>query len=234
MPPARRSSITFHVARRASGSIPVVGSSRKSTSGADSTASARSSLRFWPPESCRTLVLALVSRPTSSSAPMVRRSTPLARPMRVNRPGNVVVPDRATGRPASSLSPFHRSTVSATVRSPRNPPSCSMIPTRRRSSRRCRIGSRPSTRTVPSVAGVKPSSTSIVVVLPAPFVPSRAKISPLGTVKETPRTASKSPYLCRNPPTSITLSRPAASVPVTSTPCRNVMWTIFASPPFYR
>ena len=51
-------------------------------------------------------------------------------------------------------------------------------------------GSRPSTRTVPDVAGASPSTTSSRDVFPAPLVPSNANSSPRRTEKLTPRTAS--------------------------------------------
>ena len=54
-------------------------------------------------------------------------------------------------------------------------------------------GSVPSTRTAPDVGARKPSSISMVVVLPAPLGPSTATISPASTVNDTPRTASTSP-----------------------------------------
>src|ERR1039457_5133637 len=96
----------------------------------------------------------------------------------------------ATGRGALSV-PAHIRPVSATVRSGGNPPSCSMIPIRRRTRARSRQGSQPSTRTAPPAGGASPSSSSIVEVFPAPLVPSNAKSSPRRTEKVTPRTASK-------------------------------------------
>ena len=48
------------------------------------------------------------------------------------------------------------------------PPSCSMIPIRRRTRARSRQGSQPSTRTAPWAGGARPSGTSIVEVFPAP------------------------------------------------------------------
>ena len=51
MPSSRRPPISSHDWRRAAGSKPVVGSSRKISSGSPAMPSARSSRRRWPPES---------------------------------------------------------------------------------------------------------------------------------------------------------------------------------------
>ena len=53
MPRSRRPAMTSHACRRADGSKPVVGSSRKSSSGSPTSASAKSSRRRCPPESAR-------------------------------------------------------------------------------------------------------------------------------------------------------------------------------------
>ena len=54
MPSERSERIMSHAARRAAGSKPVVGSSRKTSSGLPTSATPRSSRRFWPPESVLT------------------------------------------------------------------------------------------------------------------------------------------------------------------------------------
>src|SRR5690348_747167 len=69
-----------------------------------------------------------------------------------------------------------------------------MTPTRGRSVAASRRGSRPSTRTVPLSAWRKPSQISMVVVLPAPFGPSRANTAPRGAASEIPSTARRAPY----------------------------------------
>ena len=56
-----------------------------------------------------------------------------------------------------------------------------------------RQGFVPSTSTLPSLAWRNPSRISTVVVLPAPFGPRNAKISPRRTSRSIPRTASVSP-----------------------------------------
>ena len=65
--PSERSERTIsQAARRAAGSKPVVGSSRKSSSGSPTSATPRSSRRFWPPESVFTRASRFSSRPTSA------------------------------------------------------------------------------------------------------------------------------------------------------------------------
>src|SRR2546425_12503295 len=54
--------------------------------------------------------------------------------------------------------------------------------------------STPATKTSPRSACRSPSKISHVVVLPAPFGPTRPKTSPAPTVKEMPSTARTSPY----------------------------------------
>jgi hypothetical protein len=51
---------------------------------------------------------------------------------------------------------------------------------------------RPKTRASPCVGRAMPSSTLIVVVLPAPFLPRKPKIDPSGTRRSSPRSASTS------------------------------------------
>ena len=58
--------MTFHAARRATGSKPVVGSSRKTRSGSPTSARPTSRRRRWPPDRRPTRSSAFSSRPTSS------------------------------------------------------------------------------------------------------------------------------------------------------------------------
>src|SRR5690606_23611084 len=67
----------------------------------------------------------------------------------------------------------------------RSPPSC------------CHV--RPSTSTAPASGSISPSRISIVVVLPAPFGPSRPNRSPVCTSRSRPATATPSPYRLRSP-----------------------------------
>src|SRR5687768_6512964 len=67
----------------------------------------------------------------------------------------------------------------------------------------------PRTLTSPLSGARRPSRISTVVVLPAPFGPSKPKISPGATSKLTPSTAWTDPYALRTSPTRMTA--PAAS-----------------------
>src|SRR5262245_13129638 len=58
---------------------------------------------------------------------------------------------------------------------------------------------RPNTRALPAVGRVMPSSTLMVVVLPAPLRPRKPKIEPAGTCRSTPRSASTLSYALRRP-----------------------------------
>ena len=60
-------------------------------------------------------------------------------------------------------------------------------------------GSKSNTFTSPDVKFRKPSRISTVVVLPAPFGPRSANISPFATVKSIPATANLSPYFFTSP-----------------------------------
>jgi hypothetical protein len=176
-PASHNARIVAHERRRADGSKPVVGSSRNSTSGSPTSPTARSSRRRWPPESADTRTRSRSSSPTSSSSSPARRGRGY---------------QRACMR-----------RTSPTVSMPGSDVSCSTTPMRARNARSARAGSNPRTRTVPDVAWRWPSRISVVVVLPAPFGPSRQKTSPGATVNETPRTASWSPYDRRRSRTSM-------------------------------
>src|SRR5262245_32533960 len=68
------------------------------------------------------------------------------------------------------------------------------------------------TRTSPAVGAMRPPSIRRVVVLPAPFGPSRPKISPGATRKETSATAVRSPNL-RTSWEAVSTGRPRAHTP---------------------
>src|SRR5580765_3641927 len=72
--------------------------------------------------------------------------------------------------------------------------------------RRCRKGSAPKTRTVPSSGASSPQMVRIVVVLPAPSGPMTPNISPASTLNETPSSAFVGPKLLRRPSMEITAS----------------------------
>src|SRR5437016_11960231 len=61
----------------------------------------------------------------------------------------------------------------------------------------------PDTNTCPSSALRRPSRISTVVVLPAPFGPSRPKISRSFTRNDMPSTATRLPYRFRSPSTTM-------------------------------
>ena len=70
--------------------------------------------------------------------------------------------------------------------------SCSWMPSRCRSAGASEAQRSPSTSTSPESGSVSPSQISIVVVLPAPFGPSRPKHSPARTSSSMPSTATTS------------------------------------------
>lgn len=187
MPALRSSRTSSQVSRRPSGSMPVVGSSRKSTSGCPTSAIARSSRRRSPPDSCFT-------------------RTPARRPE-----SPTCASTSSMGR-ASLVQPAHIRMVSVTVSSEGKPPSWSITPVRGRTAVRSEYGSNPRTFTWPPLGFASPSSSSTVEVLPAPFVPSSAKISPSRTENETPRTASK-PFAYRRLSPSTSIASMSSSLP---------------------
>ena len=73
------------------------------------------------------------------------------------------------------------------------PPSWSIAPTRPRAA--AAPGWAPSTRMLPESGGMRPRSIEIVVVLPAPFGPSRASVWPRSTARLRLSTASTGPKL---------------------------------------
>ena len=105
--------------RRAWGSKPVVGSSRKSSSGRPMMPSATSTRRCWPPESREMRVLACASRPTAAMTSSMSR-----------------------GR---GYRPAYWRSCSRTVTSPACPVACRTIPMRAFQSRPALPGSAPST-----------------------------------------------------------------------------------------
>src|SRR5579884_3933877 len=133
----------------------------------------------WPPERLAKLVLRLSARPHCSS--------------------NCSRLTRLRGAVAN------RSRASQTLRRPGSADSCNWLPIRRRRLARCVQGSRPRTRIWPPSACRSPCRHSTVVVLPAPLGPSRPKISPAATSKDTSSTATIDPYILRSPRTSMTI-----------------------------
>src|SRR5512143_1784654 len=70
---------------------------------------------------------------------------------------------------------------------------CGITPIERRTPSGSPTTSKPATRAVPDVGGIRVVSMRMSVDLPAPFGPSRPKISPCATEKPTASTAVKSP-----------------------------------------
>src|SRR5664279_2752990 len=90
--------------------------------------------------------------------------------------------------------------VSSTVRSLSIPPLCSTADTKPREIAWC--GDIPRTETSPELGRDRPRITSIVDVLPAPFGPRKATISPDAMLKSMPSTAWTGPKLLCTPRSS--------------------------------
>ena len=142
-----------HSWRRACGSRPVVGSSRKSSSGPPTSAQASASRCFCPPESVPTRARALLAELHQRDHLVDRRALMIEAAKQRQRFRD----RRACPRAAFPAA------------------GCRAAGAARRS--RC-FHVRPSTCTSPESGSVRPSQISIVVVLPAPFGPSRPKHSP--------------------------------------------------------
>ena len=82
-------------------------------------------------------------------------------------------------------------TSSRTLRYSISAPVCSIPPTAPAAT--ASDGAIPNSDTVPASGRVRPSTISIVVVLPAPFGPSRATVSPGAMARSTERTARTPP-----------------------------------------
>ena len=167
MPRSRRPAMTFHAARRATGSKPVVGSSRKTSSGSPTSARPTSRRRRWPPDSRPTRSSAFSSRPTSSIVSATGRGSRVVRRPQLER--------LADGQLRLRL---------ALLQDDPDP----RAPAR---GRRARDRSRARATSPPSRLR-KPSRISTVVVLPAPLGPRKAKISPRCTASETARARPRS------------------------------------------
>src|SRR5213080_2324217 len=88
---------------------------------------------------------------------------------------------------------------SRTVSSMSSVSSCGTTPSRERIFTPSRIGSRPNTRSVPSVMGETQPIILIVDVFPAPFGPRKPKASPLRKSKSIASTAVSSPKRLTSP-----------------------------------
>ena len=156
VPPARRSRTMSHMPLRSSTSTPAVGSSRNSTFGWCDSALAISTRRIMPPESSRTCASRLSQR--RELAQQLLELGLVAR-----------LAEQAAGVADGVRGPWRRCRAS--------PPAA---PARRmlRAARKSVTTSWPRMAIEPSVRLVMPQVIEISVVLPAPFGPSSARISP--------------------------------------------------------
>ena len=168
-PSAANETMSFRRPRRALASIPAVGSSRKRVFGLPASASATASRRRCPPDRPP------ASRSASDPRPSLRRTS------------SVVA---ASGKWART-----RSTAALTRRPEGNVTSCSTAPTSRRDAGR--RGSPPSSVARPASGRRSPSMMATAVDLPAPFGPSRARISPRRSSMSTPSSATILPNVFR-------------------------------------
>ena len=167
--PSRYERSSAQMARRECGSIPLVGSSRKTVDEAPISETARHSLRFWPPESASALVCVFSARVTCSRSVRIAASSSAPR------------------RPLSE--PYSRRCC-AGVSCAKIVLSCGHTPSDWRiATIAVRIES-PSIHASPPSGGMSPVSIEMVVVLPAPFAPSSAVIWPRRISRSRPCTAT--------------------------------------------
>jgi hypothetical protein len=169
------------MSRRSSTSTPAVGSSKNKIFGSCASALAISTRRFMPPDSCM-IVVSFLSQSDKSRSTFSRCASFGGLP---NRP-------RLNRTVAQTLS-------NASVAS-----SCGTRPILERAARNSLMMSWPSARTTPELGRTMPQMMLINVVLPAPFGPSSAKISPRRISRSTLFNASK--------PEAYVLVRPATEM----------------------
>ncbi len=166
------SEIRARTAAAPSGSSPDVGSSRKSTSGSERSALARATRRRCPVEKPRHSRSA--SRPRSKRS---SRSLIVALIAAPRRPRSAAVISRFSRGVSRSSTPAFSVSTDVLERT--------VAP--------WAMGSRPSTDTEPESGVSTPLRSRIVVVLPAPLWPSRARTEPSGIENDTSDTTSRSP-----------------------------------------
>ena len=147
----------FHRARRALRSMPEVGSSRRTSLDPPTSAIDTDSLRLLPPESDPDYLSLSTVRPTSLTM------------------SSISFVFLAGSPPLSSKK---RSRCSIGVKSSNKTSCWGHTPINWRTSCMSLNTSRSKTEAFPSVGTIRPVSIEIVVVLPAPFWPSSAKICP--------------------------------------------------------
>ena len=188
--PCSASSLTAcHTSIRAWGSSPAVGSSRKMTCGSPMRLIAISRRRRIPPEYVDTF---------RSPAPVNEKRSSSARAI---VPGSLRCRNRATS--ARFSLPLRISSTAA---------NCPVRLMDSRTSAACVTTSKPLTRAVPASALSSVDRIFTIVVLPAPFEPSRAKMLPRATSKSTPRSTSSVLYDFFTPCTWIANPRMWSSV----------------------
>ncbi len=201
-----RSSMCCQMARRDWGSRPRVGSSRKSTWGSETRAMAMLSLLFIPPEYFLTFSPARSVRPiTSSSSSDLFLASCAPSPC---RPAMRRRFSRASRRSAMAVS-------------------CGEMSINRFTERGSSRMSWPNTAAVPLVGLSRQHSILMVVVLPAPFGPSRENNSPCSMERSTPSTAVRSPKLLDRAMVSTAATAPSAGVAALV----SVRVSLFMSPP---
>mmetsp|Transcript_16278 Transcript_16278/g.50523 ORF Transcript_16278/g.50523 Transcript_16278/m.50523 type:complete len:205 (+) Transcript_16278:418-1032(+) len=155
--------ITSHIWRRAIGSMPALGSSKKTTRGAPISEIATESLRRLPPDSERDSFTRCGSRPHSSTS---------------------ISMTCFAVSPVSPCSPAYRSRCSSTVRRSCVASNCGQYPIIARVASASATMSFPQMVASPRVGICSPQRIEIVVVLPAPLVPRNPNTSPLCTPNE--------------------------------------------------
>jgi len=163
-----RSMRISHSSFRDMGSRPVVGSSRKMRSAPEAMTMATRTLRFIPPERLRFSLLACSLIPTFSTESSARRFASLRSSPLHNRYDVII----CTGD------------IHAIARA-----SCGTTAIRSRSRLASAITSRPSMLAPPSLGSSRVERMRVSVVLPAPFLPMRAKIPEVGMRKLTDESA---------------------------------------------
>ena len=186
-PPDNRA-ISCHIAVRASGSRPAVGSSRNRICGRCTRPRATSRRRCMPPEYVLTRRPAASARSNRSSSSSARARTAAPR-----------MPNRWPCRMR-----FSRPVAIGSL-----PDFCATTPIRRRTWSGRLSTSRPCTTAVPWSGRASVVRILMVVDLPAPFGPSRPKITPRGTVMLSP---SRARTPSRRPRTAYVFTRPLASM----------------------
>ncbi|MNH19372.1 hypothetical protein D3C79_791050 [compost metagenome] len=119
-----------------------------------------------------------------------------------------------------------RSRFCRTLSSPYSEKLWDMKPTRLRVARSLAFTGRPSRVALPSLAGIRPVSTFMVVVLPQPLEPRKPKISPRPMAKLTLFTAVKSPKRKVSSWASMAIS----ALPVSRAGITNGCWLCWLSP----